>query len=99
MAKTEATELLEWFDKEFERDMDKMGGLRSIRLDKIREILSAKSEEWLDGYNAALEDAARFIEENVQTMTDPRTMLPRGGGNRHGLEYANAIRAMKGTDL
>jgi hypothetical protein len=57
------------------------------------------ASNWLNGYHQALEDAARLIEENVQTMSDQRMMQPRTGGNRYGLEYAEAIRAMKDTGL
>lgn len=53
------------------------------------------TDEWLDGYHAALEDAAAFIEQNVQTMTDPRTFMRRRNGNQYGLEYAKEIRSMR----
>lgn len=55
--------------------------------------------EWLDGYHQALEDAAKFIEANVQTISDPRTMMPRRGGNKYGMEYAEAIRKMASEGL
>lgn len=54
---------------------------------------------WIDGYYQALDDAAKYIEENIQSMAEPRTMQPRTSGNRHGLEYAEAIRSMKDNVL
>lgn len=48
----------------------------------------------VEARNAALEEAAKVVEANVQTMSDPRIMMPRRGGNQYGLEYAVAIRAL-----
>ena len=60
---------------------------------------TTNSIDWLNGYHQALEDAADFVEQNVQTMTDPRVFMPRRDGNQYGLEYAKAILAMKDTGL
>lgn len=45
--------------------------------------------------NQVLEEAAKIVDDNVQTISDPREMRPRRHGNQYGMEYAAAIRALK----
>lgn len=46
------------------------------------------------GYRAGVEDAAKLIEGNHVLFGDRPELRPRTDGDRNGLEYAAAIRAL-----
>ena len=73
--------------------------------DSLRRLITAASEaadllERLAGeYVRGIEDAAKIVEQNQQTFTsigedEGRFLTPRKHGNRDGLAYVTAIRAL-----
>ena len=52
-----------------------------------------------DGYKAAVEDCAKFVEQHQETVTETptgsdRTLSPRRIGNQIGLGYVAGIRGL-----
>lgn len=62
-------------------------------------LLDAAIDDYNNARNTALEEAAKLIDEKIIKDTSAgKTLSERQDGNRDGLHYAAAIRALKASD-